>query len=137
MVSTRVVEFILERIEEDEKCAMEAIDRHPIGHAWAADSDDAEYFSRWNPWRTLNVCLIRRRVLSVHKPVANRGGDVGCAACDPGAGSVSWPCETMRLLALDWVEHPDFDDRWVRRASSFGSQTHTTTDGIHGSQTKR
>lgn len=115
MVSTRLVEFVLARIAEDETVATRAIDRHPIGHDWdGRDSEDAEYFARWNPWRILNLCTIRRRVVSAHKPMTTPTGEVECAACNPRAGRVNWPCDTIRLLVLDWVQHQDFPGPWLR-----------------------
>jgi hypothetical protein len=115
MVSTSLVEFVLARIAEDEMVATRAIDHHPIGHHWdERDSEDAEHFARWNPWRILNLCTIRRRILSAHKSVTAPTGEVECAACHGRTGQANWPCDTIRLLVLDWVEHPDFREYWVR-----------------------
>ena len=113
MVTSNMVEFLLARIAEDEEVATRAIDRHEISHDWALrGSVDAEHFARWNPWRILNLCIIRRRVVLAHKPITTTTGEVECAACSPCSGRVNWPCSTIRLLVQDWVEHPDFRQCW-------------------------
>ena len=113
-----MVEFVLARITEDEAVANDAIDRHPIGYDWAVrDPADADYVARWNPWRILKVCNVRRRLVAAHRAMETPTGEPECAACDFRRGQAGWPCDTIRLLVLDWVEHPDFRDEWLHRPS--------------------
>ncbi|MGY2875859.1 hypothetical protein ACVW00_003049 [Marmoricola sp. URHA0025 HA25] len=34
--------------------------------------------------------------------------------------AIDWPCYTLRVLALDWVEHPDYRTEWRPQRLSSG-----------------
>jgi len=65
----------------------------------------------------------KRRIVELHTPfhvtTENDGLNwdyQGCGECSmPDGveeGETWWPCETLRLLALPYADHPDFDERW-------------------------
>ncbi len=63
--------------------------------------------------RLVADCDAKRRVVLQHGRVAVgrvRQRAVVCMACGPDAG---WPCLTLRLLALPYVDHPDYRQSWA------------------------
>jgi len=125
-------DFLLARIREDEVLAESMIDRHgDSGFAWAADhEDDARYLDRWGPWRVLALCVMRRQLVRTHgdsvveieDPVGGKGTRLVCGECGPTGYPEPWPCQTLRVLALDWVSHPEYRPEWrqLRRPSTAG-----------------
>lgn len=107
-----IVDFILLRIEEDEILA-ERLVNSPLP-ILGPDPDDpvVAYLKRWSPWHTLSLCVLRRQRLSAHRPVHNPIGGLMCLTCDDRRGRSGWPCRTLRLLANEWVDHPDFREEW-------------------------
>ena len=80
-----ITEFLLARIAEDEAGARAVVgDRN----AWDTPEWDA---SRWSPWRVLDECEAKRRLV----------GDEWYE--DP---------ETLRILAAIYSDHPDYRDEW-------------------------
>lgn len=54
----------------------------------------------------------KRRIVALHGPSEYEYSDVDvCLTCDQG-GPLAYPCPTLRLLALPYVDHPDFDEAW-------------------------
>lgn len=113
----RIVEFILDRIAEEEALAERALDHMPPvglsdGEPLEAVSPIAEFVGHWNPWRVLSMCVLRRHVVMLHRPLLDQSDRMRCSTChDPG--SDSWPCASMAILANEWVEHPDFRPEWT------------------------
>jgi hypothetical protein len=125
-------EFLLERILEEETLAQAAIDVHPAGHAWveAADPDSA-HFTRWNPWRVLSGCVAKRLIIAAHRDVGaglDRRAEPdralkahACSTCGQyDEYAIEWPCYTLRVLALDWVDHPGYRTEWRPQRLSSG-----------------
>jgi hypothetical protein len=115
--------FVGGRLNEDESIAQSAIDEHEPGFVWGHDDTaDARQAARWNPWRVLGSCVGKRLMLSAHQDVgpgvAHGPGveDVHlghtCSTCGNAENAVAWPCNTLRILALDWVEHRDYQSQW-------------------------
>jgi hypothetical protein len=116
-------QFLGGRLSEDELIAQNAIDGHEAGFRWGRDDTaDARQAARWNPWRVLNSCVGKRLMLSAHHDVgagvAHLPGETEvllahtCSSCGNTENAVAWPCETLRILALDWAEHRDYQSQW-------------------------
>lgn len=116
-------QFLGGRLNEDELIAQNAIDGHEPGFNWRrGDTADARQAARWNPWRVLGSCVGKRLILSAHHDVgsgvAHRAGagevqlEHTCSTCGNSQNAVAWPCDTLKILALDWVEHVDYQSQW-------------------------
>lgn len=117
-------EFLLERIEEEEALAHAAIDARGIGHTWNdPDGPDGAHFGRWNPWRVLASCVSKRLIIAAHRDVGpgfdgraepdNQIKTHACSTCGQyDQYAISWPCYTLRVLALDWADHPSYRREW-------------------------
>jgi hypothetical protein len=117
-----ISDFILARVTEEENLAHAAIDGRPLDDRWSSPSD-GDHFNRWNPWRVQSACLVRRLLVRAH---ANAGPHVVrvpgaklelvgavCATCRDESGQpAAWPCYTLRLLASEWADHPDYRHAW-------------------------
>jgi len=126
-------EFLLERILEEESLAQAAIDAHSAGHVWQANGDpDSEHFAHWNPWRVLSGCVAKRLIIAAHRDVGagvDRRADHpdrvlkahACSTCGQyDEYAIEWPCYTLRVLALDWVDHPAYRTEWRPQRLSSG-----------------
>lgn len=122
---TDLVRFLRDRIKEDAALAQ---DTYPF--RWIDDgydcrditAADAPHIARWSPARVLADCEIRLDLVDMHD------GDHECPSADdncgwwqpglpvPPFGDEPWTiapdCPTMRLLALPYADHPDFDESW-------------------------
>ncbi|HEX2892770.1 MAG TPA: DUF6221 family protein, partial [Marmoricola sp.] len=117
-------DFLLERIHDEETAAQAAIDAHPTGHVWnSTDDPDTEHFHRWNPWRVLQSCVAKRLIIAAHRDVGaglDRRAEPdrmlkahACSTCGQyDEYAIEWPCYTLRVLALDWVDHPAYRPEW-------------------------
>jgi len=127
-------DFLLARILEDESLAQAAIDAHDMKHVWSVGAEvggDEAHFARWNPWRVLTTCVAKRLLIGAHRDVGagvDRRADTGrqvkthaCATCGQyDEYAIEWPCYTLRVLALDWVDHPAYRQEWRPRRLSSG-----------------
>jgi hypothetical protein len=116
--------FIAARIAEEEELAHQAIDGRPAGYPWGLrDGADRDHIARWNPWRVLSGCVARRLILAVHRDVgpgvdrlAGPDHEVKahvCSTCGQQEKyAVEWPCFTLRVLAVEWADHPDYRCAW-------------------------
>jgi hypothetical protein len=109
-----LVEFLLARIAEDE--------------AVARDEYRCNTDMRWTPDRVLAECEKNRRIVKLHAievvkvplpPFDSATGDmvpdeydVSCEVCGWASDSPTSACLTLRLLALPYADHPDFDPGW-------------------------
>ncbi|MER7047743.1 DUF6221 family protein [Streptomyces jumonjinensis] len=82
-----------------------------------ADPDGVgRHVARWDPERVLAEVDAKRRMLDVHRRVHRRStGSAGginedCAICDHFPAQ--YPCGTLRLLALPYAAHPDYQEAW-------------------------
>jgi hypothetical protein len=76
-----------------------------------------EHAARWHPARVLAECEAKRRIVELHT------GGHGCVSHNSGGASAgdaygpnvvgSRPCPTLRLLALPYADHPDFQQEWL------------------------
>ena len=76
---------------------------------------DAAHIARWDPARVLAESEAKRRIVEVHKPYRRIYG-LGCENClqprHVSADVPGWPCESLRLLAAVYADHPDYDPAW-------------------------
>lgn len=65
---------------------------------------------RWDPARVLAECEAKRRIVEEH----GAKGELHryCQTCGGTDYPVDWPCDTLRLLALPYASHPDYDPAW-------------------------
>jgi hypothetical protein len=125
-------EFLLERILDEETLAQAAIDAHPNGYEWEATDDaDEAHFARWNPWRVLSSCVAKRLIVAAHRDVGagvDRRAEAdhvlkphACSTCGQyDEYAIEWPCYTLKVLALDWVDHPEYRQEWRPQRLSSG-----------------
>lgn len=131
-----LAEFLLSRIAEDEAAARDAAFdddrwrqsetdplrvRTKLSHntvARAEFDDHAAHITRWDPERVLAECEAKRRIIEIHY---DRGEGRGCGRCATAAGGSdgfvwvepdAWPCDTLRVLAAPYSDHPDYDPEW-------------------------
>ena len=94
-------EFILGRVYEDASVAFASIARHapeePRGHSRLSGHDPNR-----GPHRVLTECEIKSEIVSTHD-------DGACPQCLANPG-----CETIRLLAQAWSDHPNYRSDWNR-----------------------
>jgi len=93
--SLSLVEFLLARIAEDEEEIISSA-------VW----DDARQR------RDLAECESKRRIIELHQLEHSRTS-VHCGECDEGHQYPSWPCTTLRLLALPYADHPAYRSEWA------------------------
>jgi hypothetical protein len=125
-------DFLLARLLEEETLAQAAIDEHPEGHDWTDTADaDGAHFARWNPWRVLSTCVAKRLIIAAHRDVGpglDRRAEAdrslkahACSTCGQyDEYAIEWPCYTLRVLALDWVDHPAYRIEWRPQRLSSG-----------------
>lgn len=63
-----------------------------------------------DPARLLAEIEAKRRIEDLHEATIMYGGPPACGACTLmyPTGANPWPCETLRLLALPYADHPDY-----------------------------
>jgi hypothetical protein len=121
MSDTRTVtltEFLLARIAEDEVVATrphESVRDDRRRDMERIEYDDASGYARMGIGRVLAECEAKRRIVAEHPHVENgldgRGdGEWECRTCSRGTDG--WWCSTLRLLALPFADHPDYDPTW-------------------------
>ena len=85
-----LTDFLLARIAEDEDAARRVgTVRQPL--------DQASYF------RVLAECDAKRRIVGLHHEILTI-----CQGC----ANESYPCRTLRALALPYADHPDYREEW-------------------------
>jgi hypothetical protein len=114
-----LTEFLLARTAEDEAVALGLLAKHsrqyqhsgPAAEVWS-DSDDNEVEGvSLSPTRMVAECEARRRIVEHHGQSVVEG-DL-CSICtEVGPDAQGWPCLTLRLLALPYSDHEDYDEAW-------------------------
>ncbi|MDX2766418.1 DUF6221 family protein [Streptomyces europaeiscabiei] len=77
-------------------------------NVWA----DAEHVAAHDPARVLREIDAKREIVEQHVPVGD--GTVCLSYCHtrtPGEAQ-TWPCLTLRLLALPYADRPGYQDEW-------------------------
>jgi len=114
-----IVEFLLDRITEDEAVARGALDR--VTRSWGGweefadfgvSAESSAHVLRHHPERVLAECEAKRRIVELH------AGAHECSVYAKGeVDNCAWvesddTCSTLRLLALPYADHPDYDEAW-------------------------
>lgn len=75
--------------------------------------DPRTHARAWDPATELKAISICHQVLYLHRQVPRPGGrrrrdgQPVCSAC-----SAPLPCRTVRVIAKEWEDHPDYDQQW-------------------------
>lgn len=133
-----LVAFLLARIAEDEAGARKATGEHwrwvdPGGDVkqalvtdgWNPQADwtvlpvaqgdayplrtDATHIARWDPARVLAESAAKRRIVAQHPYAGLLSAPEACGRC---ATNPPAACPTLRLLALPFADHPDYQQEW-------------------------
>ncbi|MFE7347509.1 DUF6221 family protein [Streptomyces fimicarius] len=76
----------------------------------------AEHIVRHDPARILREVDAKRKITECHEPWVAGNGDTICGRCGrehiDGRPGGHFPCQTLRLLALPYADHPDYRDDW-------------------------
>lgn len=68
------------------------------------------------PTEVLARIAADRQILALHKMEAWGSSEPGCILChedyDWGPETVAGPCETVKLLAQPYADHPGFEEAW-------------------------
>lgn len=136
-----VIEFLRARLDEDEQAARAAgwhrwvlVDDEisTVGNGRLVvrlERDyDGPHITRHDPARVLREVDAKRRIVELHGPLQlpatnYRPTMLQCEYCASLCHSRSglgcdqpidapWPCDTVRLMALPYADHPDFDESW-------------------------
>lgn len=96
-----------------------------IGQAssWDDSAQGGGRFARhWDPARVLAECEAKRCIVELHFTAngTSPDGPPCCNRCTEWddypyrvvAGDDPWPCVTLKLLALPYASHPDYDPLW-------------------------
>lgn len=74
------------------------------------------HIARWDPARVLAEVEAKRRIVEWHRPTSAPPGYLpNCEGCweDSGMdGAPTYPCRTLRFLALPYADHPDYREEW-------------------------
>lgn len=91
-----------------------------LGRRWNGSYDGlfaAQHIVRHDPARVLREVNAKRRLLDEHPNV----NDGSCGTCVTpqwgyptrgGSSPQAYPCTTLRLLALSYADHPDYQECW-------------------------
>jgi hypothetical protein len=126
-VGDDLVEFLRDRLDEDERQARAAmiyqdanwrveisgiITTSAETDVYTDDRELAEHIARHDPARVLADVEAKREIVEQHALVGD--GAVCLSYCHtrtPGEAQ-PWPCLTLRLLALPYVDHPEYQEEW-------------------------
>ncbi|MFI2081459.1 DUF6221 family protein [Streptomyces rubiginosohelvolus] len=115
--------FLKARLDDDERvaraCAGDGTWTVEDLEVYAPDlSDDVRtQAARHDPARTLREVEAKRRLLDEHQDV----NDGSCGTCvdgkwgyptHGGSSPQSYPCRTLRLLALPYSNHHEYEEAW-------------------------
>lgn len=100
-----VVEFLLERIREDEKVAQKLLGDRSISQA-----------GRWYEHRLLRECEAKRRLFGVIE-AARQAALARIVASAPGESAgmpeaIAWTALALNALALPYSDHLEFQPTW-------------------------
>lgn len=122
-----LVHFLRTCLDEERAAAETALKRttttrRMIGGEMVEDTIQPPEWRRsaWSPQRVLAELDAKLRVLELHTPIDDRYSltQLVCRICNDGGLPVepaSWPCLTLRLLALPHADHPAYREDWRPR----------------------
>jgi len=106
-----LIEFLRARLDEDERIALAAVGGlFRVQCDWS-DTPVVEHIDRWTSSRVMAEVKAKRRIIAQHE---------GAHECPLDGDSCGWVdgdlrphCETSALLALPYVNHPDYQREWL------------------------
>jgi hypothetical protein len=122
-----LAEFLLARIAEDEEVARSGAERtYPGFESWKLHNQLNTYaFGQPAPViasraRVLAECEAKRRIVAWHRLIDGLDNEDrpvrGCCNCIASGAEppylIAGPCMTLRLLALPYADHDDYDLGW-------------------------
>ena len=102
-----ITEFLMEQLDRDEERASSGWSRMGDGR-WEYTNEGLAVMT---PRAVLADVAAKRAIVELHRP--NAEGDLCTMCTETGPDAQGWPCDTVRLLALPYAEHPDFDPSWT------------------------
>ncbi|HEY2044412.1 MAG TPA: DUF6221 family protein [Jatrophihabitans sp.] len=122
---SELADFILARIEEEERECRARLDRQPATDDTVTDdvvtddvvTDDVVTDDLVSPGRLLLHCLARRKLVALHEiHIVDDGQDAmldgESRSCRAGQNERDFICPTLRMLALPYFDHADYQQRW-------------------------
>jgi len=107
-----IVEFLQARISEDEAQANVLIAMAAPDDWWNPTQtlnfwpEEIAFWDVHTPARVLAECAAKRAIVQLH--------DMSIDPCDEfDASFKSVPCETLRILAAVYSDHPDYQEEWA------------------------
>lgn len=80
-------------------------------------ADEVAHIARHDPERVLAEVEAKRRTMECHESWVAANGETICGRCGrehvDGRPGGHFPCQTLRLLALPYAEHPDYRTEWT------------------------
>lgn len=123
-----LVRWLSKQLDEDEEIAREAgergmewrlvtpLDDAELGDAFWLNPPEKYHAERHDPARVLREVDAKRRIVECHEPWTASNGDIICGRCGrehvDGRPGGHFPCQTLRLLALPYVDRPGYQDAW-------------------------
>jgi hypothetical protein len=125
-----LTDFLQARIDEDEKAAQTKFtSRRMIGGKMVEIPIPSRSGTwAWSPDRVLAECEAKRLIVALHTPYERvycdhsddytmKSAGTACEFCDiegdGGEPEPEWyPCRHLRLLALPYADHPDYQEGW-------------------------
>jgi hypothetical protein len=118
-----LVTFLRDCLDEEQREAEDALKRttttrRRIGGQWVEDTVQPPEWRRsaWPPARVLREIDARRRIMDCHESWVAGNGDTICGRCGrehiEGRPGGHFPCQTLRLLALPYADHPGYREEW-------------------------
>jgi hypothetical protein len=76
------------------------------------DDEIGQFIADNDPARVLADIDAKRQIVKQHQPVGYGGVCLSlCHTRAPGQPQ-TWPCLTLRLLAVPYADHPDYREKW-------------------------
>lgn len=93
-----LVEFLWARLDDDESLAR-TVGRVTWPHG-TMRPDEEDFLNRFHDERVLAEVEAKRQIIDL------------CATETPETGGLPLALRTLRLLAMPYAEHPDYDEAW-------------------------
>lgn len=114
-----ITEFLLARIAEDEAVATRALvdDGRQVWQVqdWIElEAEVLAHTERHHPHRVLAEAAAKRQIVEEHA-IGKGDSSEGCYRCnwvDDWGWNQEGPCDTLRILASIFRDHPDYDTNW-------------------------
>jgi hypothetical protein len=113
--------------QRDDRAIYGAARGATVAYDPSGDEDSKRHFAhiaRWDPARVLAECDAKRRIVEAHRsvrrtclgdesnPAAWRDLCPTCGSGEPYEYPVFSPCDTLKLLALVYVDRPGYRSEW-------------------------